>query len=74
MSAAFEALRARVAKSAEGRVSARVAALADALRDALPPGVNVATGEAGVTISGVGLGRRYAIDPGLRWLIVESFE
>ena len=42
--------------------------LAAALGDEAPAGVEVSAEEEGVVLSGRGLGRRLALDPGLRWL------
>ncbi|HEX8307900.1 MAG TPA: hypothetical protein VF645_05715 [Allosphingosinicella sp.] len=51
-------------RSAEGRRSS----LAKALREEAPEGVRVMEEEEGVALEGRGLGRRFALDPELRWL------
>jgi hypothetical protein len=49
---------------------ARLAALAEALRDEAPEGVGVSEEEGAVALSGRGLKRRFALDPKLRWLFL----
>jgi ABC-type protease/lipase transport system fused ATPase/permease subunit len=68
----FDRLAARARRLAEARAAARRAALAAELAAALPPGVKAETGEEGVTLSGRGLRRRFALDAALRWLIAEK--
>jgi hypothetical protein len=67
--AMFEPLEARMAQAAEARADSRTAALAAQLRAILPAEVQVEAGEEGVTLSGLGLGRRLVIDTSLRWTI-----
>jgi hypothetical protein len=43
--------------------------LAKTLRDEAPAGIGVAEDEEGVVLTGRGLGRRLALDSGLRWLV-----
>jgi hypothetical protein len=43
--------------------------LAEELREEAPAGVEVGEDEDGVVLSGRGLGRRFAFEPGLRWLL-----
>jgi DNA-binding transcriptional MocR family regulator len=66
----FEGLTARAAARAERRARARTTALADALRETLPRGIEVASDDAGVHLSGRGLSRRFALDARLRWTIL----
>ncbi|HYJ81867.1 MAG TPA: hypothetical protein VEW26_03360 [Allosphingosinicella sp.] len=47
----------------------RRARLAEAIRDEAPEGVRVSEAEQGVELEGRGLLRRFALEPGLRWLI-----
>ena len=65
----FERLEARAARAAETRAKARTAELADRLRAILPTGVSIETGEDGVTVSGLGIARRFVLDASLRWTI-----
>ena len=52
------------------RAGERRSALAAELRDEVPEGVGVSeAGEAGVTLEGRGLGRRFALESELRWLL-----
>ncbi|HEX8467068.1 MAG TPA: hypothetical protein VF620_04610 [Allosphingosinicella sp.] len=52
-------------RAAEGRRSS----LAEALREEAPEGVRIREDEEGVAIEGRGLGRRFALEPELRWLL-----
>lgn len=65
----FEDLEARAALAAATRAGARTQALAEALRALLPPEIEVETSAEGVLLSGLGLGRRFVLDAGLRWTI-----
>ena len=65
----FERLEARVKRAAEMRAAARTAELADRLRAILPTGVSIEAGEDGVTVSGLGIARRFVLDSSLRWTI-----
>lgn len=65
----FERLMLHGAALAQKAARARREALAAALRDEAPEGVRVSEEEESVTLSGRDLERRYALDPGLRWLI-----
>lgn len=51
-------------RAAEGRRSA----LAAALREEAPEGVTVSEDEDGVALEGLGLERRFVLEPELRWL------
>jgi hypothetical protein len=66
----FERLIRRGAALAERAARRRRSALAEALRAEAPEGVRVSEEEEEVVISGPGLGRRFAIDPRLRWFAV----
>lgn len=65
----FEMLEARVRRVAEQRARERAAVLADDLRAELPPGIAAEPMAEGVRLSGCGIGRRFAVEPALRWLI-----
>ena len=64
----FERLMLAGAALAEGAARRRRRALAEALREEAPAGVRVSEEDEGVTLSGRGLGQRFALDAGLRWL------
>ena len=57
---------AALARKASGERRGR---LAQAIRDEAPAGVRVSEEEQGVAIEGRNLVRRFALEPGLRWLI-----
>jgi hypothetical protein len=63
----FEKLMLHGAALAQKAARSRRAALAEALREEAPEGVRVSEEEEGVALSGRGLGRRFALDPELRW-------
>jgi hypothetical protein len=65
----FERLEARAERAAETRATERKQALAQQLRAILPASVSVEAHEAGVIVSGPGLGRRLVLDASLRWTI-----
>ncbi|HEX6374611.1 MAG TPA: hypothetical protein VFZ91_02715 [Allosphingosinicella sp.] len=65
----FERLMRHGAALAETRARRRRSELAEALREAAPDGVGVSEEEEAVALSGRGLGRRFALEPALRWLI-----
>jgi hypothetical protein len=65
----FEPLEARAAGAAARRARKRAAALADRMRAALPPGIDVAADDEGVRLRGPALGRRRSLDAALRWTI-----
>jgi len=65
----FEMMEARVRRTAERRARERAAVLAEALRANLPPGIAAEAVDDGVRISGRSIGRRFAVEPTLRWLI-----
>ena len=67
----FEALAARGARRAEARAKARREEIAAEIGTAMPE-VTVEVDGEGVRLSGPGLGRRYARDARLRWLIGEA--
>jgi ABC-type transport system involved in cytochrome bd biosynthesis fused ATPase/permease subunit len=64
----FERAMERARRAAEARAKARAAALAEQMREEAPRGIEVFVDNAGVRLSGRGLGRRFALDPALRWL------
>lgn len=64
----FERLMLHGAAVARRAARRRRASLAAALRDDAPEGVRVSEDEAGVALEGRGLGRRFALEPELRWL------
>ncbi len=65
----LERLMLHGAALAQRAARARLASLAEALRDEAPKGVRVSEEEEAVALSGRGLGRRFALDPELRWLL-----
>ena len=65
----FEKLMLHGAALARKAADERRAALARALREEAPGGTRVSEDEAGVALEGRGLGRRLALEPGLRWLL-----
>ena len=64
----FEALLERGRAAAERRARARSDALAQAMRAEAPRGVRIERSADGVAIFGRGIVRRFATEPGLRWL------
>lgn len=65
----FGDLIARVERAAELRAGKHGAELAERIAAELPTGVAVEADQEEVRISGRGLGRRFALDPALRWLL-----
>lgn len=65
----FERLTAAAAGLAGEAARRRRRALTEALREEAPAGVRVSEEDEGVALSGRGLGRRFALDAGLRWLV-----
>jgi hypothetical protein len=65
----FERLMLHGAALARRAADARRSALAAELREEAPEGVRVAEEMEAVTLEGRALGRRFAIEPGLRWLL-----
>ena len=65
----FERLLLRSKLRAEEREKAQAEALAERLAEAAPAGIEVRAAESGVVLSGRGLRRRFALEPGLRWLL-----
>jgi hypothetical protein len=65
----FERLMLHGAALAQIAAERRVEMLAESLRDEAPADVEVSEGEGEVRLSGRGLERRFAIEPGLRWLL-----
>ena len=65
----FERMIERGQRLARERAGARRWALAERLRAELPRGIAVAEDERGVRLSGRGLGRRFALDASLKWLV-----
>jgi hypothetical protein len=64
----FEALLARAERRARRRARALSAELAARIEGERLAGVTVEAEEAGVRLGGRGLGRRFALEPALRWL------
>ena len=64
----FERLMLRGAALAEKAARRRRDELAEALSEEAPAGLRVSGEEQGVVLSGRGLGRRFALEPALRWL------
>jgi hypothetical protein len=65
----FERLMLHGAALAAKAARRRRSALAEALREEAPAGVEVSEEDEAVLLSGPGLGRRFAVEPGLRWLV-----
>jgi hypothetical protein len=65
----LERLIRRGAALAQGAARRRRGELAEALRGEAPAGVEVSEEEDRVVLSGPGLGRRFALEPALRWLV-----
>lgn len=65
----FERLMLRGAALAQRAAEARRGEVAAALREEVPDGIEVSEAEGEVALSGRGLGRRFALDPRLRWLV-----
>ena len=65
----FERLMLHGAALAQKAARRRIGALAEALREAAPPGVRVSEEEGAVALSGRGLRRRSALEAELRWLV-----
>lgn len=68
----FERLMERAAKLGATRAASRRERLAARLRAAAAPGVAVSEEGERVMLSGPGLAARMALDPELRWLVVEN--
>lgn len=65
----FERLMLRSAALAERAARRRKGELAEGLRGALGRSAAVVESDEGVTLSGRGLARRFALEPALRWLL-----
>jgi hypothetical protein len=65
----FERLMLHGAAMARRAAKGRRSALAAELREAAPEGVQVSEEEESIALEGRGLGRRYALEPELRWLL-----
>ena len=65
----FERLEAHAGRAAAARAAERMTALAGQLREILPNDVAVEATDAGVFLSGGGLGRTMMLDLSLRWTI-----
>jgi hypothetical protein len=65
----FERLMLHGAALAEKAARRRQSELVEALREEAPAGVEVGVEDEAVVLSGHGLGRRFALEPGLRWLL-----
>lgn len=59
----------RGARAADRRARAKVRGLNDALGAELPPGIRSEASEEGVVMSGRALRLRFAVEPGLRWIL-----
>ncbi len=68
----FERLESRGEQAVEARAAERRDRLAARLREAAPGDVSVAVEDEAVVLSGRGLGRRFALEAELRWLVAES--
>ena len=68
----FERLMRRAAALAGRAARRRRGEIAAALSEAAPRGAEVIEVEEGVVMAGHGLGRRFALEPALRWLVVEE--
>ena len=66
----FETLLKRAERRALQRARRRSKEVAERLAAELPSGVHAEPGEEGVLLSGRGIGRRFALDPELRWMIM----
>lgn len=66
----FEALTARAQHAARRRARALSTELAARIEGEGLRGLAVEANEDGVRLSGRGLGRRFALEPALRWLIM----
>jgi hypothetical protein len=53
---------------ARARAERRAAELAERIGEKLPRGATACAAAEGVTVAGRGLGRRFALEPALRWL------
>ncbi len=68
----FERLMIEAAALATKAAQRRRGELAAALADEAPAGVRVDETEEGVALSGRGLGRRFALEPALRWRLLRQ--
>lgn len=66
----FETLAARAERAARRRARALSTELAARIEGQRLRGLTVVVDEDGVRLSGRGLGRRFALEPALRWLIM----
>lgn len=64
----FEKVMSAASRIAEARTQARIAALAEQIQGEGLQDIQVSSDGEGVTLSGRGLKRRFALDPALRWL------
>jgi hypothetical protein len=65
----FERLVERAEQAGKRRAAAIGADLAERMGSELPDGVEVEATTAGVRLSGRRIGARFALEPGLRWLL-----
>ena len=65
----FETMLERGRQAAERAAERRTRMLAERLRAELPDGIETEAGTGGVTLSGRGMGPRFALDPALRWIV-----
>jgi hypothetical protein len=68
----FERLMLHGAALARKAAGERASALAAAVREEAPEGVKVVEDEESVALEGRGLERRFALEPGLRWLLLRQ--
>lgn len=68
----FERLMLHGAALAGKAARRRRDSLAGTLREEAPAGVEVDVEEEGIVLSGRGLRRRFALEPGLRWLVLRQ--
>ncbi|MFN3351857.1 hypothetical protein [Pseudorhodoplanes sp.] len=68
----FEKLAARAAEIAARRAAIRRGRVAAKLKELAPQGVQVVEEGHGIVLVGRRLGRRFALDPHLRWLVTET--
>jgi len=64
----FERMVERAARQAERRAESRVRELTQRLRAQLPAGIRAEAAKGRVRLTGKSLRRRFALEPGLRWI------
>ncbi len=68
----FGRLTARSERRARDRAAARAQEFAARMAEDAPPGIDIQSGPEGISLSGRGIVRRFALDPALRWLSAEA--